>query len=148
MSKPPSIAELLADAKRRLAATPFEASPREAALLLGHVLSLSEAQILARNQVQPAAAETESFETLLTRRLQGEPVAYLLGEREFYGRPFVVDRRVLIPRPETEHLVEAALALDLPDRPRILDLCRLGLRRDHTRARALGGSSHRHRPVP
>ena len=62
------------------------------------------------------------FVELLERRLRGEPVAYLLGEREFWGRRFAVDARVLIPRPESEHLVEIALALALPPRPRIVDL--------------------------
>lgn len=71
-------------------------------------------------EVREEAAQT--FERLLARRLAGEPVAYLLGEREFYGRVFSVDRRVLIPRPETEHLVEVVLALPLPPGPRILDL--------------------------
>jgi release factor glutamine methyltransferase len=65
---------------------------------------------------------TERFRSLLERRLTGEPVAYLLGEREFYGRPFAVDPRVLIPRPETEHVVEEALAISLPERPWILDV--------------------------
>ncbi len=59
---------------------------------------------------------------LLERRLTGEPVAYLLGEREFFGRTFRVDPRVLVPRPETEHLIEAVLALDLPRRARVLDV--------------------------
>lgn len=66
----------------------------------------------------------ERFEALLLRRLRGEPMAYLLGEREFYGRDFFVDARVLIPRPETEHLVESALELrsELPETPHILDV--------------------------
>lgn len=62
------------------------------------------------------------FRALLGRRLTGEPIAYVLGEREFYGRSFAVDPRVLIPRPETEHLIEAVLELDLPWRPAILDV--------------------------
>jgi release factor glutamine methyltransferase len=112
--------ELLHAGRRQLAATAF-ASPREAALLLGGVLGLSEAQVMARDDQRVAAETAARFRALLARRLGGEPVAYLLGEREFYGRPFAVDRRVLIPRPETEHVIEHALALDLPPAPRILD---------------------------
>ncbi len=117
-----TIGDLLAAARTRLLTTPFGAPPREASLLLGRVLGLSEAQLLARNRepVPPEAAAR--FEALLTRRLAGEPVAYLTGEKEFWGRPFRVDRRVLIPRPETEHVVEAALAERLPERPRLLDV--------------------------
>jgi release factor glutamine methyltransferase len=115
------LGDLLREGRRRLAATAF-APPREAALLLGAVLGLNEAQAMARDDraVPPAAAAR--FEALLARRLAGEPVAYLLGGKEFYGRPFAVDDRVLIPRPETEHVVEAALALALPPAPRILDV--------------------------
>lgn len=118
----PTIRELLASARTRLAATPFSAPPREAGLLLGQVLGLSEAQILARDREEVPAVAAERFQELLERRLTGEPVAYLFGEREFYGRDFRVDSRVLIPRPETEHVIEAALAEPLPPRPWILDV--------------------------
>jgi release factor glutamine methyltransferase len=117
-----TIDEVLARARARLAAAPFDPSTREAALLLGHVLGLSEAQVLARGGQPAGETARRLFLGLLERRLGGEPVAYLLGEREFYGRSFAVDRRVLVPRPETEHLVEAALAARLPAAPRILDL--------------------------
>lgn len=117
-----TIGDLLADGRRRLATTSFDAPPREAALILGHVLGLSEAQILARRDDTVAEDDGRRFESLLARRLRGEPIAYLFGEREFYGRDFVVDDRVLIPRPETEHLIEAALDLDLPPRPIIVDV--------------------------
>lgn len=114
--------QLLAEARPRLAATPFGAPPREAALLLGHVLGLTEAQVHARPERPVPDEAAVRFRALLERRLTGEPVAYLTGEREFYGRVFHVDPRVLIPRPETEHVVEEALKLALPATPRILDV--------------------------
>jgi release factor glutamine methyltransferase len=77
---------------------------------------------MARDDQLVSAADAARFADLLARRLGGEPVAYLRGEKEFYGRCFAVDRRVLIPRAETEHLVEAALGLRLPPAPRILDV--------------------------
>lgn len=117
-----TIGRLLAEARPRLAAAPFGAPPREASLLLGYVLGLSEAQVIAREDREVPPAEERRFRKLLERRLTGEPVAYLLGEREFFGRPFFVDDRVLIPRPETEHIVELALGRRLPDSPWILDI--------------------------
>lgn len=117
-----TVGQLLAAARPRLAATPFGASPREALLLLGRVLGRSEAQVLARPEAEVADEAERRFLALLERRLTGEPVAYLLGEKEFYGRLFSVDPRVLVPRPETEHLVEAALAAPLPPSPWLLDV--------------------------
>jgi release factor glutamine methyltransferase len=118
----PTVGQLLAEARPLLAATPFGASTREARLLLGHVLGLSEARVIARQESEVPPEAEGRFRDLLARRLTGEPVAYLTGEREFWGRPFAVDSRVLIPRPETEHLVEVALGETLPERPRILDV--------------------------
>ena len=118
-----TVADLLAPARQRLAALPF-AGAREALLLLGHVLGRDEAWLLAHGDDAVASAHAERFRALVQRRAHGEPVAYLTGAREFWGRDFTVDARVLVPRPETEHLVEAALRLaaTLPPRPRILDL--------------------------
>ena len=118
----PTAGQLLAEARSLLAATPFGASTREARLLLGHVLGLSEARVIARQETAVPPEAEARFRDLLARRLTGEPVAYLLGEREFWGRSFAVDSRVLIPRPETEHLIEVALAERLPERPWILDV--------------------------
>jgi release factor glutamine methyltransferase len=118
-----TIGDLLAAGRTRLTGAPF-ATPREAHLLLGHVLGLAEASLLARDEEPVSRNAVERFRSLIDRRLAGEPVAYLVGSKEFYGRRFAVDARVLVPRPETEHLVEVALALApaLPARLRVLDL--------------------------
>ena len=94
---------------------------REAALLLGEVLGLREAQLYARSHDDVAEPAAVSYGQLIRRRADRVPVGYLLGRREFYGRTFAVDPRVLIPRPETEHLVEAVLGC-AGDGARILDV--------------------------
>lgn len=96
----------------------------EARMLLQHVRrGLTHARMIADPDLPLTEDETECFKQLAQRRLQGEPMAYLLGEREFYGRPFRVSPAVLIPRPETEHLVEAALQRVAAIAPmRVLDL--------------------------
>ncbi|MCH9649232.1 MAG: peptide chain release factor N(5)-glutamine methyltransferase [Deltaproteobacteria bacterium] len=117
-----TIDDLLRTARSHLAATPFGAPPREAYLLLGDLLGLSEAQLIARGDLKVPEDCAKLFSHRLQRRLQGEPVAYLLGWREFFGRRFRVDDRVLIPRPETEHLIEAALQVSGHPPSRILDV--------------------------
>ena len=67
--------------------------------------------------------DAKALEPLIERRLSGEPLQYVLGEWEFYGLPFYVDETVLIPRPDTERLVETALLLLSEDRREVLDLC-------------------------
>lgn len=95
----------------------------EARMLLTHVTGLSRTQLITRDSDHLTAAQHEALSTLLARRLAGEPMAYLLGEREFYGRTFHVTPDVLIPRPDTEIAVEAVLArLEPLESPRVLDL--------------------------
>jgi release factor glutamine methyltransferase len=117
-----SIEELLVEGRTKLAAVGFDLSLREANLFLAHVLGWSEAELLARTDCHPIRAQIEEYRQMLGRRSIGEPVAYILGEKEFYGRILDVDDRVLIPRPETEHLVEHILKLELPNPPTILDI--------------------------
>lgn len=78
----------------------------EARLLLGHVTGRSKSWLIARGNEIPDAAQARQAGALFSRRRAGEPVAYLLGEREFYAHRFHVGPGVLIPRPETEMLVE------------------------------------------
>jgi len=108
-------------AAKRLSGT--EAPALTAGLLLCHVLGIDRVALAAHSEEPvPPRAEKE-LESFLERRLRGEPVAYLLGSREFYGRDFSVNPHTLIPRPETEELVEAALAFfSDEDELRFLDL--------------------------
>ena len=82
----------------------------DARLLLQHVLKCDHAWLISHRDDTASDAQIAAFRRLLARRTAGEPVAYLLGEREFYSRSFQVRPGVLIPRPETELLVELALA--------------------------------------
>jgi release factor glutamine methyltransferase len=97
----------------------------DAELLLGRVLELDRIGLIMQSERPLAPAELNAFRELFKRRRSGEPVAYLLGEREFFGIPLRVDARVLIPRPDTERLVEVAL-LRTRERSMLgsaLDLC-------------------------
>jgi len=95
----------------------------DARVLLQHVTGLAHAQIAAHPERRLGDSQQAAFAALVERRAAGEPVAYLVGWREFYGRRFGVGPAVLIPRPETELLVELALSkLHGRRAPRILDL--------------------------
>jgi release factor glutamine methyltransferase len=101
-------------------------SPRlDVELLLGQVLKVNRIGLVIDAERPLSKEELGNYRALHTRRRGGEPVSYLLGVREFYGRNFKVDKRVLIPRPDTETLVEVALertkAISLS--ARVLDLC-------------------------
>ena len=98
-------------------------APVDAQVLLAHVLGRSRAWLVAHADDALAPHDAAAFAALVERRRRGEPVAYLTGTREFFGLSLTVSPAVLIPRPETETLVEVALArLPLNGSPRVLDL--------------------------
>jgi release factor glutamine methyltransferase len=82
----------------------------DAVLLLEHVTGAERAAFVADGERALSAAEEAAFRDGVERRRRGIPVAYIVGTAGFYGRSFAVDERVLVPRPETEHIVEAAIA--------------------------------------
>lgn len=114
----PTVAELLADAS----SLPGESARRDAEILLCHCLEKSRTWLYTWPDKSVDAAQAERFSSLLASRFEGVPVAYLLGRREFWSLNLQVNEHTLIPRPETETLVEWALSLTLPERSVVLDL--------------------------
>jgi release factor glutamine methyltransferase len=104
-----SIRRVLSWAAEDLKRRGSEAGRLEAELLLGRVLGIDRIGLIMQSERPLATPELDRFRELFKRRRTGEPVAYLLGEREFYGLTFRVDSRVLVPRPDSERLVEVAL---------------------------------------
>ncbi|KKN05057.1 hypothetical protein LCGC14_1091210 [marine sediment metagenome] len=110
---------LLNNAVRRIASE----TPRlDAELLLAHVSGLSRSSFRAFPEREVDAQPAAEFESLVAQRALGMPVAYLLGHQEFWSLPLTVSSSTLIPRPDTECLVEQALELLLPDTARVVDL--------------------------
>ncbi|MBF8221168.1 peptide chain release factor N(5)-glutamine methyltransferase [Halomonas sp. 328] len=113
---------LLARAARRLSES-GSASPRlDAEVLLCHVLGVERTWLYTWGDRQAPSFERARFEALVAARAQGHPVAYLTGEREFWGLRLATSPATLIPRPDTETLVEAALARAVAPTGRLLDL--------------------------
>jgi release factor glutamine methyltransferase len=104
-----SVNELLGTAAVRLSAS-SDTPGLDAQVLLAHVLGRRRTWLLAHSQAAPDVMQAEGFEALVRRVEAGEPLAYVVGHREFYGLDFEVTADVLIPRPETELLVERGIA--------------------------------------
>jgi release factor glutamine methyltransferase len=103
-----SVDGLLAEAVPRLRAAGSETARLDAELLLGHVLGIDRTGVVAHPEAPVGDGPTERFREALARREAGEPVAYIRGVKEFHGLAFGSDARALIPRPETELLVDLA----------------------------------------
>lgn len=104
-----TVSDALSAAAERLAAVGVDSPRLDAEVLLAAALGGSRATVIARGPTPISSDEAWRFGRLVARRARREPVAYILGEKEFFSLPLLVDRRVLIPRPETEAVVEAAL---------------------------------------
>jgi len=106
-----TVREALAAAERRLGAAGCETAWLDARVLLSHATGWSETRIVAEGRDSLSPEAEAAFEEALGRRERREPVAYVTGRKEFRSLDFAVDARVLVPRPETELLVESALEL-------------------------------------
>ncbi len=119
------VGRALTSAARRLRESAIETPQLDAQLILAHVLERDRTWLFAHHEEELSARHAHCFAELVMRRMNHEPVAYLIQRREFYGLEFYVDQRVLIPRPETELLVDAVLAqlqMQGYPRPRVADI--------------------------
>jgi release factor glutamine methyltransferase len=108
-----TISQALQSATERLAADTSlrDSASRDAELLLMHAASLTRAALIAYPERELEGAQSAAFEAAIARRLRHEPIQYITGSQEFYGLELAVSSAVLIPRPETEHLVESVVEL-------------------------------------
>lgn len=104
-----TVKDVLAQATALLSQASVEGPRLDAQVLLSHVLGTERSTLFAYPEHKVTEEQAQQFFSLIGRRAEREPIAYLTGHREFYGLDLLVDARVLIPRPETELLVEAAL---------------------------------------
>jgi release factor glutamine methyltransferase len=119
-----SIRDLLHDAAARLAAAGVGSARTDAGILLAHAMGVTREDLIAATR-QPSAQESALFESLVVRRIAREPVAYIRGRREFWSLDFKAGPGVLVPRPETETVIEQALAA-FADRNAALAIADLG----------------------
>jgi release factor glutamine methyltransferase len=117
-----TVGDALGEATAQLEQAGLPEPRREAEYLLAQLLNIDRGGLIARKHDDLSLASRTVFMAWVQRRLHREPAQHITGVQEFYGLTFKVDRRALVPRPETEGLVDAVLELDLPRRARVADL--------------------------
>lgn len=121
----PTISQAITEGSLRLHAAGLDEGRRAAGLLLGHVMGLDRTHLLTSSEEQIEETQYRAYFALIDRRAAGEPAQYLTGHQEFYGLDFIVTPDVLIPRPETEFLIERVTKLaeeSKQDSPLIVDV--------------------------
>ena len=106
-----SVGDALQDGLALLTSRSIPDARLDTELLLAHAMGVDRAWLMAHPEAPLSSSQSQSFESLVAERATGKPFAYVVGEQEFYGRAFTVSSSVLIPRPDTEVLVEATLAV-------------------------------------
>jgi len=105
------VKEALGAVRGRLDSAGIEEAGLQAELLLQHLLCMDSVRLFLEHDEELTATQAKLLDDLVELRISGEPLAYITGKREFYGREFHINPKVLIPRPETEHLIEKALEI-------------------------------------
>jgi release factor glutamine methyltransferase len=120
----PTITQAIDEGASELRASGVEQQRRTAGVLLAHVLGVDRTHLLIRSEEKVSESHYADYLLLIERRAEGEPLQYITGHQEFYGLDFIVTPAVLIPRPETEFLVERAIKLaeDAKQSPLIVDI--------------------------
>jgi release factor glutamine methyltransferase len=116
------INDWLQEATQKLQATGIESARLDAQIILSHALKMSRALLLARPEQQLTLAQADFADRLLHRRIERQPIAYLTEQKEFYGRPFYVASDVLIPRPESEAIIDTLTLLQPKNHHRLVDI--------------------------
>ena len=117
-----TISQAIAVATKKLQAKQLTSAQLDAEVLLSFVLKISREKLLTYPEKNLTATQTKKFQQLIIRRAQFKPVAYLIGQNEFYGLQLKVNKNVLIPRPETEELIELIVNLYKKKRIKIIDI--------------------------
>ena len=106
---PANVSKLLKEVEHLFSEASIPSPHLDAEVLLAYILDVNRAWLAAHSKEELGSEEVRKLESLVQRRLRREPIAYLTGTKEFYGRDFIVTPEVLIPRPETEALIELSM---------------------------------------
>ncbi len=117
-----TLGDTLRAATRSLEEHRISSAPLTADVLLAHCLNVERPYLYAHTDDLLGEETQRAYRSMISRREAGEPVQYITGVQEFYGRRFSVDASVLIPRPETECVIEAVLDIELGPKPRVVDI--------------------------